>query len=240
MKKNNVIISLILIASILCSCARLPTVVETSGSSDLESFVNPETGVEYIACSAALMPITAGELYCKFDNDNRYRTIKFEDPLQFICDDTEFTSGVYRASDIPEITVKSFAPVAAHVYKEKNVAIFLGQLNAEKKYLDESYQELIDSYSEGESPIADDSEYIYAIRDAMSGEPEKDVFPATGTVDEDSMLHVRLLSATYPGLTYIVVYYRSLDGNDYLYDYGSKLSYKCPLSVALRLWEYLA
>ena len=54
------------------------------------------------------------------------------------------------------------------------------------------------------------------------------------------MLHVRLLSATYPGLTYIVVYYRSLDGNDYLYDYGSKLSYKCPLSVALRLWEYLA
>ena len=116
----------------------------------------------------------------------------------------------------------------------------LGQLNAEKKYLDESYQELIDSYSEGESPIADDSEYIYAIRDAMSGEPEKDVFPATGTVDEDSMLHVRLLSATYPGLTYIVVYYRSLDGNDYLYDYGSKLSYKCPLSVALRLWEYLA
>ena len=66
------------------------------------------------------------------------------------------------------------------------------------------------------------------------------VFPATGTVDEDSMLHVRLLSATYPGLTYIVVYYRSLDGNDYLYDYGSKLSYKCPLSVALRLWEYLA
>ena len=174
MKKTNVIISLILIASILCSCARLPTVVETSGSSDLESFVNPETGVEYIACSAALMPITAGELYCKFDNDNRYRTIKFEDPLKFICDDTEFTSGVYRASDIPEITVKSFAPVAAHVYKEKNVAIFLGQLNAEKKYLDESYQELIDSYSEGESPIADDSEYIYAIRDAMSGEPEKD------------------------------------------------------------------
>ena len=79
-----------------------------------------------------------------------------------------------------------------------------------------------------------------AIRDAMSGEPEKDVFPATGTVDEDSMLHVRLLSATYPGLTYIVVYYRSLDGNDYLYDYGSKLSYKCPLSVALRLLEYLA
>ena len=62
----------------------------------------------------------------------------------------------------------------------------------------------------------------------------------TGTVDEDSMLHVRLLSATYPGLTYIVVYYRSLDGSDYLYDYGSKLSYKCPLSVALRLWEYLA
>ena len=109
MKKTNVIISLILIASILCSCARLPTVVETSGSSDLESFVNPETGVEYIACSAALMPITAGELYCKFDNDNRYRTIKFEDPLKFICDDTEFTSGVYRASDIPTNLCSSLA-----------------------------------------------------------------------------------------------------------------------------------
>ncbi len=53
------------------------------------------------------------------------------------------------------------------------------------------------------------------------------------------MLHVRLLSADYPGLTYIVVYYRSLDGKDYLFDYGSKLSYNCPLDVALRLWEYL-
>ena len=239
MKRINIIVSLILAAAIFCSCTRLPTVVETSGSSDLERFVNPETGVEYIECSAALMPITVGDLYCKFDNDNRYRTIKFEDPLNFICDDTEFTSGVYRASDIPEITVKSFAPVAAHIYKEKNVAIFLGQLNAEKKYLDESYQDLIDSYSEGESPISDDSEYVYAIRDAMSEDPV-DVFPAAGTVDEDSMLHVRLLSATYPGLYYIVVYYRSLDGNDYLYDYGSKLSYECPLSVALRLWEYLA
>lgn len=222
----------------LVSCSTLPVVYETSDSVDFDKFVNPKTGVEYVPCNNGVMPVTQGELYCQYDKDNRYRTILFEDPLRFICDDTEFTSGVYRASDIPDITVANFYPVAAHVYKERDVAIFMGQLNAEKKYLDESLQDLIDSYSEGESPIHDDSEYVYAIRDAMSGEPV-DFYPYSGMVDEDSMLHVRLLSATYPGLTYIVVYVRDLNGNDYLFDYGTKLSYKCPLDVALRLWEYL-
>ncbi len=239
MKKLSAIVSLLLVAVVLASCSNLPVVEEISGSEVVDTFINPETGVTYVPCSTALMPLTAGELYCQFDKDNRFRTIKFQDPLEFICDDTEFTSGVYRASTIPDITIKNFHPVAAHVYKEKDVAIFMGQLNAEKQYLSESLQELIDTYSEGESPIADDSEYIYAIRDAMSGEPLEGVYPYEGTVDSDSMLHVRLLSADYPGLTYIVVYYRSLDGKDYLFDYGSKLSYNCPLDVALRLWEYL-
>ncbi len=233
-----IIISLILTVCLLASCDNLPIVYETSDSVDFDKFVNPETGVEYVPCNNGLMPVRPGELYCKYDDNNRFREITFEDPLRFICDDTEFTSGVYRAADIPEITVANFYPVAAHVYKERDAAIFMGQLNAEKQYLDESIQDYIDSFSEGESPIADDSEYIYAIRDAMSGEPV-DYYPYEGAVDIDSMLHVRLLSATYPGLTYIVVYYRGLDGNDYLFDYGTKLSYNCPLEVALRLWEYL-
>jgi len=238
-KKLSIAASLLLAVTVFTSCEKLPVVQEISGSEVVESFINPETGVTYVPCSTALMPVTVGDLYCKFDDDNRFRTIKFEDPLRFICDDTEFTAGVYRASTVPDITIKNFHPVAAHVYKEKNVAIFMGQLNAEKQYLSESLQDLINNYSEGESPVPDDSEYIYAIRDAMSGEPLEGVYPYDGMIDKDSMLHVRLLSAEYPGLTYIVVYYRGLDGNDYLFDYGTKLSYKCPLNVALRLWEYL-
>ncbi len=224
----------------LTSCSDITDVVEHSGPKGELGFLNPETNITYISCSASVMPVTQGELYCQLDRDNRYRTVKYEDPLRFLCDDTEFTSYVYRASDIPDITMETFFPVAALVFKEGNESIYMGRLNAEPKYLDQSVQDMINNYSEGQSPVSDDSEYVYAIRDAMKGEPVLTIPPTEALIDKDSMLHVRLLSAEYPGLCYLVVYYRGIDGNDYLMDYGSYESFKCPLGVALRLWEFLA
>ena len=245
MKHKNLISILLCIIFAFCavSCKKLPVVIDVSQSDERETYKNPETGVVYVECSMALMPVKIDEAYCKSESGSVYATVRFQDPLEFLCDDTRdtgYTSYVYRASTIPDITMENFEPIASQVYKEGEVAIFMGQLTAEKQYLDQSIQDLIDTYSEGESPIPDDSETVYAIRDIMCGEAAEGVFPFDDVVDKDCMLHLRLLSATYPGLAYIVVYYRTLDGNDYLYDYGSQKSYECPLDITLRLWEFLA
>ncbi len=101
-------------------------------------------------------------------------------------------------------------------------SLFVERWNAEKKYLDEEYQNV-----EG---LRDDSEYVYAVRDAIiSG--EEAVLPGTNDIDHDYDYHIRLLSPDYPGLYYLIAFYRDLNGKTYLYDRGSKKTVLCPQNV---------
>ncbi|MEG1742595.1 MAG: hypothetical protein RR246_00315 [Clostridia bacterium] len=221
--KTKIIALLIVASCLLSSCSYVPKVVSTDDTGNVNSFINPDTGIEYVACSPAIHPIVVSDVYCAYSSETQFSKIKNEDPLRLICDDDKILSYVYRDKNLPEITMKTYNPVMAYLFLEGATSQYLYTLHPEKKYLSESAQ------AAGETP--DGSEYIYTIRDTINNtapvenDPNKDI-------DENVTVFIRLCSADYPGLFYEVIFWSNKAGDYFLMDRGTKLSYDCPESVA--------
>ena len=55
-------------------------------------------------------------------------------------------------------------------------------------------------------------------------------------LDEEYSIHIRLLSPDYPGLYYLIAFFRDYNGVNYLYDRGAKKAVICPENVLIGLF----
>ena len=209
----------------LCSCSDVIKV-----KSNDNGFDDPQNGIGYTLCSRAVFALKVGKVWAKDQNGNEYCEFPFENPEVFLCDNDPELPFVYRAESQPDVTINNFYPIAAFLYLEGEKSLYVDHFVAEKKYLNES--------AAARDDVQDDSPYTYAIRDAMTlGDPVRDTPPVQAEMETDYTVHIRLLSAEFPGLYYEIVFWRDLNGLNYLYDRGSMLSYLCPYIVTYRLWE---
>ena len=213
---------------LLCALCFLYACENVEDFQETESGIyDEETGITYLMSNWAVQPIKLEGVYGKYNKVSLY-AIQFEDTANYLADtEMEDIGFVYRNASLPDFTMETFNPVAALIYVPGATSLFVERWNAEKKYLDEEYQNV-----EG---LRDDSEYVYAVRDAIiSG--EEAVLPGTNDIDHDYDYHIRLLSPDYPGLYYLIAFYRDLNGKTYLYDRGSKKTVLCPQNVLERIF----
>lgn len=215
---KKIIICLVLTAVFLLSGCDDKLKVEQND----KGFYDEDNNIQYVACSEfAVRPLEVGEEYAA-DGDNTYYKIPWQEPKEFLCDNIEGISFVYRASNIEDITINSFKPISALVYLSDS--LYVSTLYCEQKYLTEELQ------SEN---ARDDSEIIYSIRDALvDGER---VTVAENKISYEDEFYIRLLSAKYPGLYYTVIFFTDVDGKAYLKDRGTGECVLAPENVIIRM-----
>lgn len=216
--KKTLAFTLVILTLVLCAC--------TEGEEPLRGyevsltpygFTDPETGIEYEMFSnpISVYALEKDEPLCN-DGDMQYYSVKWEDSTKYLCDKDGV---VYKAVGIPDLTIDVFDPVAAFVYYG---SAYLTTLYCEEKYRDPEI-----SYPD-DTVFQDDSDLVYAIRDAILNEPETEL-PLE--LDDDNTFILRMLSADYPGLYYVVVFTSDAKGNCYLYDRASRKSVYAPEEV---------
>lgn len=190
-----------------------------------KGFYDKKNGIQYVPCSAlAVRPVyevSEKDEYAT-DGENVYYKIQFEDPENFICDKIDGVSFVYRNEKLEDITIHNFNPIAAFIYLGDTT--YLNTFYCEQKYLPEDLRD---------ESAPDDSELVYAIRDALKyGEA---VYVSENNMSDEHVYYLRLLSADYPGLYYSVVFYTDTKGQAYLEDRGTGKSVICPDNVKARM-----
>ncbi len=189
-----------------------------------EGFYDEKNDITYVVCSMlAVRPLKVGEEYAT-DGENTYYTIPWQEPKEFICDNVEGISYVYRADTLEDITINNFEPVAAFVYIEGEASLAVDTFYAAQEYLPEELR--------GEDR-RDDSELVYGIRDALK-EGER-VTVTESEIDSENDFYLRLLSAKYPGLYYTVIFYSDTHGRSYLKDRGTGESVVAPVDLVVRI-----
>ncbi len=244
------IFSLIILASLCVSLfACTPDVDPTE-----QGFVIKETGEEYIWCRG-VFAVNVGDVFFTEKGGNGYCTIINEEAQEggvprFLCENDNDLPYVYRINTFPDFTVESFEPIAAQLWLEgDSSAQQIGKLLPEEEYL-ESYWSVDDlnrlrAERESERLICEQNhekyyasyDYVYMIRDTIAKEEvQKREAPTVNEMDLDFTLHIRLLSAAYPGLYYEVVFWRDTNGMNYLYDMEHGNSYFCPEPLTYYFW----
>ena len=217
MKKIPALILTILIFA-LCACTEGEEPLRGYEVSLTEyGFTDPETGIEYEMFSnpISVYALEKDQPLCN-DGDIQYYSVKWEDSSKFLCDRDGV---VYKAVGVPDITIDTFDPVAAFVYYG---SAYLTTLYCEEKYRDPEV-----SYPE-DTEFQDDSDLVYGIRDAILNEPATEL-PLE--LDDDNTFILRMLSANYPGLYYVVVFTTDTEGNSYLYDRATRKAVYAPEDV---------
>lgn len=181
---------------------------------------------EYVLCSPfALKPISVGDLYAQAENASYYQ-IPYQDPGEFICDldEASGSSFVYRSTDVPEVTLKSFDAVSAWIYLDGKEPTLVGQLYADDEFLPEEKRGL---------NASQDTALVRSITSALTeGTPV--TVPDSDYSDADTF-YFRMLGPTYPGLYYLVCFFADLEGNYYLEDMGTFTIVSCPSDVRMRM-----
>lgn len=204
--KKSILCLALLLTFLLSGCDKLVEIEEN----DL-GFYDEENGIQYVSCSYfAVKPVLVGEEYAN-DGERTYYKIPFQEPTEYICDNVDGVSFVFRASNLEDITVNNFNPIAAMVYLEGTTSTYLTTFYCEEKYRSEE-----DKEKEG---LQDDSALVYSIRDSLINDEKVTV---TAEFSTENMYYIRLLSADYPGLYYCVVYITDVNGEEYLLDRGTK------------------
>ncbi|HPP86126.1 MAG TPA: hypothetical protein PK795_09535, partial [Bacillota bacterium] len=141
---------------------------------------------------------------------------------RFICDKQEGVSFVYRNAELDDITIASFHPISAQIYLGDTT--YLSTFYCEQKYLP-------DDLKDENAP--DDSALVYAIRDALI--KDEAVYVGEENMSDKNVYYIRMLSAVYPGLYYLVVFFTDVKGEAYLVDRGTGKTVVCPDIVKARM-----
>lgn len=227
-KRKALCVFLVCAALLTSSCGHVPTVTTTDAG-----FYHPGTGVSYVFCDPLTIrpfsPLYIYERYGK-DEDYYYYTIQHEDPQRFLAEvpigATESSRSnneiypVYRAAHISPITMENFSPIYAEIFREGLTRVQVDVFYAEEEYRD------------GEPAIRDDSEYVYAVRDAINNGERV----TSGAIDGDA-LYIYLGSALYPGLAYIIVFYTDTSGISYLRDRTNDITVIAPKNITSRFMD---
>lgn len=219
-KKINLFAALLLILSfVLCSC--------TVEFEDDGGFIDKKTGIKYLPCSAtlSLRPLKVEEEYCRYDEDNIFYTIQWQEPTEYLADyDVAEAALVFHSEDTEDITMANFEPIAAMIYVEGKASICIDKFYCEAKYLPDEMQR---------DDLKDDSALVYAIRDAMNDGEQADG-DLSGADDED-VYFIRLTSAKYPGLYYAVVFFTDAYGDSYITDRSTGKTVVSPEALTKRM-----
>lgn len=175
-------------------------------------FEDKETGIGYIRCPSGIGANTLKEHpYLKIGETIVLYEIDFQDPKQFISESKEadFGSFVYRAENVAPITMESFAPVAAAIYKND---IQTGMF----------YSEEAAASSNGQ--IQAGTKYIDAIKQAFAGAEAE----LTGEATDKNSFYIRLLSKNFQGLYYEVLFFTDVNGVAYIKDYVTGKTVRSP------------
>lgn len=220
MKKILALILIFVFLLTMCACSEGEALKGYEVSLTEFGFTDPETGIEYEMFSnpISVYALEKEDPICN-DGEMQYYSIKWEDSTRFLCDSDGL---VYKVAGEPDLTVDVFDPVAAFVYYG---SAYLTTLYCEEKYRDPEI-----SYPE-DTEFQDDSDLIYTIRDAILLEDETQL-PVD--LDDENTFTIRLLSATYPGLYYVVVFAQDLNGSCYLYDRATRKAVYAPQEVIER------
>ena len=232
----------------LCACTPRAVVI------DAATVKNEGNGIEYTLCG------NGKGVFCRHgwntdeymqDSDGTvYYAIGKLDPSEYICDyfsdGTEELARVFHSVSAPDITMANFEPTGGQIYIEGYISQWIDEFLPEDDYLDlyftkEKIDEIIATRESERAAAAEAGEdyiesydYVYAIRDTiLNDEVKLDVAPTAEMMDESCTFHVRLLSKKFQGLYYDVVFWRSIDGVNYLLDRGTDRSYLCPYFVAV-------
>lgn len=214
---------LLSLALTFCACGETHTRVDYEG----ETFTHPETGVVYMPCSAtlSLRPLKLEDEYCRYDDDNIFYAIQWQDPKQYLADYSVAEAAmVFHSSDTEDITIENFEPIAAMIYVEGKTSICLDKFYCEAKYLPEELRR---------DDLKDDSALVYGIRDAMiQGEAADGDLSAA---DDEDIYFIRLTSAKYPGLYYAVVFFTDANGDSYITDRSTGKTVVSPEALTKRM-----
>lgn len=220
MKKTLALILVLAFALSFCACSDKEVLRGYEVSLTPYGFTDPKTGIEYEMFSnpISVYALERDEAICN-DGEIQYYSVKWEDSTEFLCDSDGI---VYKAVGIPDLTIDAFDPVASFVYYG---SAYLTTLYCEEKYRDPEI-----SYPD-DTEFQDDSDLVYAIRDAILKE---DATELPVLLDDDNTFTLRMLSANYPGLYYVVVFTADTDGNYYLYDRATRKAVYAPEEVVER------
>ncbi len=200
-------VSLILSAVLLIpSCKQYfrdkdPDAHEGAHGNAVGKIVDDETGITYLRCPAGIGANTLDYVYLTVGKSIDLYKIDFEDPKMFISEakNADFGSFVYRAENVPELTLTSFEAGAGTIHKG---TFETGQFHSPE----------VAEGSNGQ--LEDGTKYVKAITEALAG---KEVTP-TGEHKEEDEFEIRLLSKKYQGLYYRVDFFTDENGIAYLQD----------------------
>ena len=95
----------------LCACTEKAKITENGFT---------VRGREYVMCGDfSVYGINKGEKYAVYGGEDVY-TVEFEDPSRFLCIDDSGDLIIYRAAELPEITLQEFNAIAAFIYDSSN------------------------------------------------------------------------------------------------------------------------
>lgn len=191
-----------------------------------EGFIDPDTGIEYVEVTPmGLYPVDPGEEFITVkagESKTVYYEVYFEDTSRFLCYETEGYYFLVRSTEVKEPSVTEFNPIAASIYTGSNT-VYIDSLYANPEYLPEDKQ---DEVTYGESALCK------LIAETIENGEAVDV-PVTSD-DIENHYAIRLLSADYPGLYYLVSFFK-YNGRCFLRDDSIGKTVYSPYDVNVRM-----
>ncbi len=183
-------------------------------------FTNSETGISYVRCPSGIGANTVKEYpYMTIEGTSvKLYEIDYEDPKQFVSEAKNALLGsyVYRAEGVAPITLDGFKPIAADIY---TADFQTGSF----------YSAAAAAQSGGQ--IQDGTKYVDAICEALAGESAE----LTGEASDEDEFSVRLLSDTYQGLYYEVLFFTDENGVAYITDMVTGKTVRSPDMLTVRM-----
>lgn len=189
-------------------------------------FIDTETGIEYVEVEPmGLYPVDPGEEFLTVksgDTKTVYYEVWFEETSRFLCYEIEDNYFLVRAKTVKEPTVTEFKPIAASIYAGNNT-VYIDSLYANTEYLPEDKQ---NENHVGESELCKLIASTIETGEAVS-------VPVTEDTIENHY-SIRLLSKDYPGLYYLVSFFK-YNGRCFLRDDRLGKTVYSPYDVNVRM-----
>lgn len=217
MLKKFLCLSLALLMVPLWGCNKEPEVKVTD-----TGFIHPETGVEYVMCEQKkLYANERGAEYITVGEEIYYE-VALESPSEFLCVEDNGEYLLYRATTVSEPTLLEFNPIAGQIFSASNTTL-VDYLYAGKDYLPDEYKE---------EASTDDTYICKLIAEHISNGTVADIQPYFEDIEAQYFIH--LLSSDYPGLYYMVAFFK-YQGRYYLMERNLNKIVYCPNEVIVRI-----
>lgn len=215
-----------IITLLLAICTLFLVACGNRGKLTENGFIDPKTDIEYVEVEPmGLYPVEPKEEYITVksgDNETVYYEVWFEDTSRFLCYETEGYYFLVRATDVKEPSVVEFNPIAAYIYSGGNT-VYIDSLYADAEYLPEDKR---DEATDGESDLC---------KLIASSITEGEAVEVPATAEEiENHFSIRLLSADYPGLYYLVSFFK-YNGRCFLRDDRLGKTVYSPYDVNVRM-----